>query len=696
MDPLDYSMIKPNERDSTPESHTPSSSSPTSSSGRTPSSPISIQPSATSENISSPLHKKVRNTSTSLPSEGTSATEISPPSSSSADEGSWVSRWIQKIGTATASAASTTGNHLSEIASTTSNHISAATSTVSSGIKSVLFAPETLESLGQINDLIDTFFKDVPFNKVDMMLGLGLLNTYYKNMAVRSGVPVDSREFLIEAERYMRFASATYGWKCVYGFGMNEAAGTFSMLGAAVSMGDSANLKVLCEHTGLTQEDVLVTNWTSSNFHPGHYIAMDHARGAVVLAVRGTFHARDALVDLVAQSHPYLDGHVHAGMFKCAENKLDKLAGTLVTALARHPGYRLVVVGHSLGAGVASLFTLLFNAAFPQVPIHCYAYAPPCAFSMELALSPTARELITSFVLHDDIVPRLCFGTLSHLKDATVHILSQSSGTMQRTFQWMSAPGSLMPDAVKAKIASSLKWNPDVNVKYVTNTHSDKAMYPPGKVYHMCRINQQMVDNSSSLTEMGSSSTVPSGKEKTETPGVDANPAVYGASEPLISVALHSDPVSPTLGTPSSSTPDPPELYILEESNPSLFNEIIVSSTMLSDHMPHTYEIALQGCLQSLGRWTSSITSTASVTPPVPPTSDPVPPAVIEANISPSMPSPSALPAAPSSPSEAAPMSPGSPVAASPSLMSPYVSPAMAMMAADMVPPLTPSHHKME
>lgn len=38
-------------------------------------------------------------------------------------------------------------------------------------------------------------------------------------------------------------------------------------------------------------------------------------------------------------------------------------------------GYRLVIVGHSLGAGVASVLTILLRKQFPDVI--CYAFSPP-------------------------------------------------------------------------------------------------------------------------------------------------------------------------------------------------------------------------------------------------------------------------------------------------------------------------------
>ena len=38
-------------------------------------------------------------------------------------------------------------------------------------------------------------------------------------------------------------------------------------------------------------------------------------------------------------------------------------------------GYHLVLTGHSLGAGVASLLAVLFKPKHPT--LHCYAYSPP-------------------------------------------------------------------------------------------------------------------------------------------------------------------------------------------------------------------------------------------------------------------------------------------------------------------------------
>lgn len=38
-------------------------------------------------------------------------------------------------------------------------------------------------------------------------------------------------------------------------------------------------------------------------------------------------------------------------------------------------GSRLIIVGHSLGAGVAAILTILLKSSYPNIA--CFAYSPP-------------------------------------------------------------------------------------------------------------------------------------------------------------------------------------------------------------------------------------------------------------------------------------------------------------------------------
>ncbi|XP_071461799.1 diacylglycerol lipase-beta-like [Marmota flaviventris] len=49
--------------------------------------------------------------------------------------------------------------------------------------------------------------------------------------------------------------------------------------------------------------------------------------------------------------------------------------GILSQAFSIAPEYRLVVVGHSLGAGAAALLAIMLRSSYPQV--RAYAFSPP-------------------------------------------------------------------------------------------------------------------------------------------------------------------------------------------------------------------------------------------------------------------------------------------------------------------------------
>ena len=85
-----------------------------------------------------------------------------------------------------------------------------------------------------------------------------------------------------------------------------------------------------------------------------------------------------------------------------------KLTPIIFESLEKHPNYKIIVTGHSLGAGVSGLFTLLFHHEHPSIPIHGYPFASPC--TMSAGLSEDCRDYVTTTVLADDLVPRISYG----------------------------------------------------------------------------------------------------------------------------------------------------------------------------------------------------------------------------------------------------------------------------------------------
>eukprot|EP01132_Coremiostelium_polycephalum_P007498 gene7498-9214_t len=398
---------------------------------------------------------------------------------------------------------------------------------LNSRIKELFISPETEEALSHINCLIEKFFSDVPHSKFNILVGLFVLDNFYSNSHVTSGSLVSNREFIETAGYYMKFASASFGWKYIYGYLYKKKVKGFMK---GVASGDSLNEIVLCEHTGIARQDIIAHKWTSTNFDPGHYLAFDHKNRAIVLSIRGTFHARDILTDLVATSTPFLEGFAHTGILRCAQKKFNELSPIILEQLEMKKGYKFIVVGHSLGGGVASLFTMIFKDKYPDIPIHCYSFASPCITSMEIALSHKYTSLIDTFVFNNDVVPRLCYASLEHLKKLVCKLVEKNDNIFRIVFLIL-ATGNTFGEPLTNKIANFLKCNTDIKFD-TTPTLNDSSMFPAGKIYRMYHL--------------------------------------------------------------------PKEGYVMEESNASLFGEIIISNTLLSDHMPDQYEMGFESCLHVL------------------------------------------------------------------------------------------------
>lgn len=100
-----------------------------------------------------------------------------------------------------------------------------------------------------------------------------------------------------------------------------------------------------------------------------YYISLDHASQAVVLTCRGTLGFEDILTDMICDSVPFTCQNntytAHQGILNSARRLLTihngRIPATLNKALVEHPAYRLILCGHSLGGGVATILGLLIS-----------------------------------------------------------------------------------------------------------------------------------------------------------------------------------------------------------------------------------------------------------------------------------------------------------------------------------------------
>ncbi|KAL3922149.1 MAG: hypothetical protein SGILL_002360 [Bacillariaceae sp.] len=187
---------------------------------------------------------------------------------------------------------------------------------------------------------------------------------------------------------------------------------------------------------GLSEADLVYAQFQNRFSLVPYCILLDHDHKLVVLSIRGSLSLEDIVTDTLVQPEPLddigvqygFDGrgqYCHAGVLACFENIYQDLRrhGLLEQLLSEeYPDYELRVVGHSLGAGVATLLSYVLKAKFPTLKV--YGYSPPgCTMTWKMATDCT--PWITSFVLDNEIVPRLSVLALEDLRDEVLELIGR-------------------------------------------------------------------------------------------------------------------------------------------------------------------------------------------------------------------------------------------------------------------------------
>ena len=263
------------------------------------------------------------------------------------------------------------------------------------------------------------------------------------------GTPLSGEEasdvaFVQIALHYLRFATAAYGKEGIIMFGLLRE-GVAIPRGAGSGGGDDSNeargwIAYHLEHLEVSA----IHDVSKADDVPFRYVATDEATRSVVLAIRGSFSAGDAVLDLAA-ANPSPDAHGHVVAFPndvdgAPDVKLELHFGFLSAArhvvaqatpvlarLLREPhraGYGVVICGHSLGSATATIVAMLllgaqrrnpaqWAATFPPaLRIEAWGYGSPPVVGTPEAVPRYMHRAVQSFVFESDWVRSLSRGSV--------------------------------------------------------------------------------------------------------------------------------------------------------------------------------------------------------------------------------------------------------------------------------------------
>ncbi|XP_005998437.1 diacylglycerol lipase-beta [Latimeria chalumnae] len=300
-----------------------------------------------------------------------------------------------------------------------------------------------------VAQLFSDYFSDTDLVPSDIAAGLSLLHQEQDKVeqsrdseVVVSHSPSSlmKEQLDIELENaafYMQFAVAAYGWPMyVYS---NPLTGVCKLGSDCcrsrtpeydIVGGDNlgCHFSSMLQTTGLQYRDFIFISFHNQIYEIPFYVALVHKKETVLVSVRGTLSLKDVLTDLSADCEKLtIDGvpegsFAHKGIIQAASYIYRKLVndGILNQAFSIAPEYKLVITGHSLGAGTASILAILLKKSFPG--LKCYAFSPPGGL-LSKSLSDYSKDFIVSIVVGKDLVPRLSISNMEDLKKRVLRMV---------------------------------------------------------------------------------------------------------------------------------------------------------------------------------------------------------------------------------------------------------------------------------
>jgi len=227
--------------------------------------------------------------------------------------------------------------------------------------------------------------------------------------------------------------------------------------------------------TKVKKEDILICEVNSKFLEPSFALVLDHKMENIIVTIRGTANVEDCFTDIHAESVPFHVGHAHRGMLCCAQFLDRRLRGIVRNLSRKHAEYNIVITGHSLGGGAATLLAIIWHhdRMFGS-RVRGVAFAGAACVTKELSLYCT--EFVTSVIYADDIISRLSLRAVENLRHILVAMCSEAG--KEQCFDADSI-SSLIEAYITAGKSTAKRWRRYLERIYVALTSvADKHQSP--------------------------------------------------------------------------------------------------------------------------------------------------------------------------------------------------------------------------
>jgi hypothetical protein len=164
------------------------------------------------------------------------------------------------------------------------------------------------------------------------------------------------------------------------------------------------------------------------------------------------------------------------GMVYAAGNVTSVSDGLISEELDAHPDYQLIVVGHSLGGGVAAIIAAMWKRRFRN-RVRSIGYGNPCVFPLNVA---RGFDNIITVELGGDPIPTISLG---HLADSTKAIskLCQDRDMRDGILERLRNSQNISRD--------DCEWCSNA-MMFLRRQMDSEKLYPPGTIYKITSIDE--------------------------------------------------------------------------------------------------------------------------------------------------------------------------------------------------------------